>query len=360
MGADVNDQTGISPGLAPHGAANLPSVVLDSYNLEVKDEEGFVGDRASNKAFRGLLEELRKPHRKNGADPLGDEPSLEISKKKLDKLLANGDLEAAGIVLGTIEKFANELAFVIRRFMKLKGWKDTERIAIGGGLRDSRVGELAIGRAAVMLKEQDHAIDLRPIHYHPDEAGLIGAIHLAPAWMFSGHDGIIAVDIGGTNIRSGVVCTNLKKAQDASQAEVAFFDLWRHRDDKPTREEAVERLIEMLEDLIAKAKKNDIQLAPFIGIGCPGLINDDGTIERGSQNLPGNWASSKFHLPTLLKEAIPKIEGYETAIVLHNDAVVQGLSEVPFMHDVTSWGVLTMGTGLGNARFTNRQKPAKT
>ena len=39
---------------------------------------------------------------------------------------------------------------------------------------------------------------------------------------------------------------------------------------------------------------------------------------------------------------------------MHNDAVVQGLSEVPAMQDVARWGVLTIGTGLGNARFTNR------
>jgi hypothetical protein len=36
--------------------------------------------------------------------------------------------------------------------------------------------------------------------------------------------------------------------------------------------------------------------------------------------------------------------------------VAQGLSEVPFMQDVERWGVLTVGTGLGNARFTNRRK----
>ena len=29
--------------------------------------------------------------------------------------------------------------------------------------------------------------------------------------------------------------------------------------------------------------------------------------------------------------------------------------EVPFMQDVERWGVLTIGTGLGNARFTNRR-----
>ena len=39
---------------------------------------------------------------------------------------------------------------------------------------------------------------------------------------------------------------------------------------------------------------------------------------------------------------------------MHNDAVVQGLSERPFMDDVKRWGVLTIGTGLGNAQFTNR------
>ena len=37
-----------------------------------------------------------------------------------------------------------------------------------------------------------------------------------------------------------------------------------------------------------------------------------------------------------------------------NDGVVQGLSEVPFMQQVKRWGVLTIGTDLGNARFTNR------
>jgi hypothetical protein len=45
-------------------------------------------------------------------------------------------------------------------------------------------------------------------------------------------------------------------------------------------------------------------------------------------------------------------------VLLHNDAVVQGLSEVPFMRDFRHWGILTIGTGLGNARFTNRKDVA--
>jgi hypothetical protein len=55
-------------------------------------------------------------------------------------------------------------------------------------------------------------------------------------------------------------------------------------------------------------------------------------------------------------EAIPSIGDHDTAVLMHNDGVVQGLSEVPYMQDVERWGVLTIGTGLGNARFTNRDK----
>jgi predicted NBD/HSP70 family sugar kinase len=122
------------------------------------------------------------------------------------------------------------------------------------------------------------------------------------------------------------------------------------------RDHAVESLAEMLKGLIAAANKKGMKLAPFIGIGCPGIIREDGSIDRGAQNLPGNWESSKFNLPAALHAMIPKIGDDEVAIVLHNDAVIQGLSEMPRMTDVERWGVLTIGTGLGNARFTNREK----
>jgi hypothetical protein len=47
---------------------------------------------------------------------------------------------------------------------------------------------------------------------------------------------------------------------------------------------------------------------------------------------------------------------HDTAVVMHNDGVVQGLSEVPFMEQFKRWGILTIGTGLGNARFTHRDR----
>jgi hypothetical protein len=352
MAEDIAATTGI----ARHGATRLPSVDIDGFNIELKDDEGFVGDRASKGAFRKIFDRWRKPLRKTGKDPFGDLPSEDISKKALDDMLVGDDTEASAVVHSAIEEFAQELAYVTRRFLKTKAWEKTERIVVGGGLRDSRLGELAIARTEIILKAEDFKIDLLPIRYHPDEAGLIGTLHLAPSWIFEAHDSILAVDIGGTNIRCGLVETRWKKAPDLSKASVWKSELWRHADDEPTREGAVKRLVKMLKLLIDAADEEGFKLAPFIGIACPGVIKEDGGIEKGAQNLPGNWESSKFNLPASLVEAIPVIGDHDTAILMHNDGVAQGLSEVPFMQDVERWGVLTIGTGLGNARFTNRKR----
>ncbi len=352
MADDIVTTTGI----ARHGATRLPSVEVDSFNIELKDDDGFLGDRASKGAFRKILDTLRKPLKKNGDDPFGKKSADEIAKSELDEVLVGDDVAAAALVHGAIEEFAQELAYVTRRFLKTKAWADTERIVVGGGFRQSRVGELAIARTDIILKGEDFKVDLVPIRFHPDDAGLIGTLHLAPSWIFEGYDSILAVDIGGTNIRCGVVETRWKKAPDLSKASVWKSELWRHADDEPTREGAVKRLVKMLKDLITAAEAEGHKLAPFIGIACPGVINADGSIEKGAQNLPGNWESSKFNLPASLVEAIPVIGDHDTAVLMHNDGVVQGLSEVPFMQDVERWGVLTIGTGLGNARFTNRKK----
>ncbi|MDO9440517.1 MAG: ROK family protein [Beijerinckiaceae bacterium] len=341
-----------------HGALELPSVVIDSYNLELREKDGFVGDRASKRAFHNILEDWRDRVRKVDDDPLGDVDSSEMSKRKLDDFLLNGDSDAAGLMHSAVEDFAQEFAAVTRRFLRAKGWQKTERIVVGGGFRDSEIGERSLGRAAVLLKASGIPIDLVPIRNHPDEAGLLGAAHLMPSWTLTGHDGILAVDIGGSNIRAGVVLLKMKEAKDLSQAVVWKSELWRHADEEPSRDQAVKRLVGMLEDLIARAGKEKINLAPLIGIGCPGVIESDGSIDRGGQNLPGgNWESERFNLPDALRKAIPQIGEHDTMVVMHNDAVVQGLSEVPFMTDVQNWGVLTIGTGLGNARYTNRDKP---
>ena len=116
-----------------HGGTLLPAVEIVSYNVELKDDEGFIGDRASKGAFRDFIDSWRKPMREMGQDPFGDESTAKIAKKRLDALLSSGDAEAAGVIQSAIESFAQELAVIIRRFLKLKEWKDAERLVIGGG-----------------------------------------------------------------------------------------------------------------------------------------------------------------------------------------------------------------------------------
>lgn len=343
------------PALPMHGASSLPAVGIESYSLELEDEDGYAGDKASKGAFVRILDDLRKPLAKLGDDPLGKKPSEQISRKKLAAILAEGDPEAAALVQAALEQFAQQLYSVIRRFSKLKAWRDVEAIAVGGGFRASRLGELAVARAALLLKADGRQLDLQLIHHDPDEAGLIGAAFLLPTWMIAGHDAILAADIGGTNMRAGIVELRLPKAADLSKATVHELKHWCHQDEREiSRDEVVEHLVDMLTELSAAAVKRNLHLAPLIGIGCPGVIKENGSIERGAQNLPGSWEDSRFNLPRSIRERLPRVADYEPHVVLHNDAVVQGLSEIPYMRDRKRWAVLTIGTGLGNAVFVNK------
>src|SRR6185437_10049047 len=297
------------------GAQNLPLVSVDTYNEELRDSNGFLGDRASKRAFTAMLDDWRERLRRSGDDPFGDVPTEAISKKRLDKILSEGEPEAAGLVQSAIDEFAGELCTVLRRFLRLKSWHSVTRVAMGGGLSCCRIGELAIGRAAVLLKADGVKLELVPIHHNPDEAGLIGCAHLVPRWILSGYDGLLAVHIGGTNIRAGIVGLRKRKDHDTSKAKVLKSELWRHAEDEPSREEAVERLITMLKSMVKYAEKEELKLAPFIGAGCPGIIGSDGSIERGGQNLPGNWESSRFSLPERLRDGISSIGEHPVTVV---------------------------------------------
>src|SRR3954465_6825494 len=54
-----SDESSPSISLA-HGAKALSRVVVDHYNAELRAEEGFVGDRASKRAFQRILDEWRE------------------------------------------------------------------------------------------------------------------------------------------------------------------------------------------------------------------------------------------------------------------------------------------------------------
>lgn len=339
-----------------HGSDDLPTVTVDKLNLKIRDGDGFLGDRANSRAFVDILDDARKQWRKHGEDPLGKRKTRKIKRRELDRMPIEGDVATVGLIFTTVEEFAQQLALVTRRFLKDKGWRGTQRIAVGGGMRDSRVGEWAIGRASALLKMEGISVDLIPIDKDPDEAGLIGSAYLWPPEALAGHEAMLAVDIGGSNVRAGILRMSRKRAPYPKKIKVSRMELWRHANQPDIgRDQLVSRLVRMLRRLIEHAEDADLDLAPFIGVGCPGTIDPDGHVSDGAQNLPGSWESKSFNLPERLAAEIPDILGYETEVRMHNDAVVQGLSQLPRMRDVKHWAVLTIGTGLGNAHFTNRE-----
>lgn len=338
-----------------HGRMKLPSVAIEGYSLNLKRGGDFLGDTASRKAFRKMLEAWSRLFGTiHGKHPLGM-PAEDLNKKQLDKLLAAKGPAAAAIA-SAMEDYAHQLAHVVRQFLKHRTWKGVQRVIVGGGFKQSAVGKRAVKRATKLLWEQGVAIELRTLHHHSDDGGLIGWAHLAPPELLKEYDGFLAVDIGGTNVRAGIVRARPDDQFEFPAMKVVGREKWGHKDDKDTkrREHMIKGIAEMLEDLIVKANKKGLDLAPFVGVSCPGTVRKDGTISRGAQNLPGNWMHPKFNFAVELSKRLPWMEGKPMQVWLHNDAVVQGLSEIPYVNDVKRWAVLTVGTGLGNASYRNR------
>jgi predicted NBD/HSP70 family sugar kinase len=335
--------------MTEQGSAKLGDLNVASYSLALKDGGRFVGDRASGRAFFGILDELRRPLYKSGTDPFGGKATDDLSHKDIDKAWRKGDAFAAGLVHTAIEEFAQRLAGVVRAYRSSDhDWAKATRIVVGGGLRDSRIGEIAIGRTTTILRLEGLTVDLVPIIHNPDEAALIGGLRLVRPDRLRGYSRVLAVDIGGSRLRAGLVEFSPEKPHDLSKAWVAARKQWKHRDDEsnPGRAEAVRKLADMLKAL---RKHGWDDLAPIVTVACPGRITGNGDIRDGAQNLPGDWEADDFNLPAALAAALD----HEVEIIMHNDAVVQGLSEASRMNDVRHWAVVTIGTGLGNAAYVN-------
>jgi hypothetical protein len=159
-----------------HGSRKLRFVVVDSYNIELRDGNSFLGDRASKRVFQAMVDDWRRRLRRDGGDPLDHRPTKELykDKKELERVFVSGDPEAAGVLIGSTEQFAGELAAVVTRLLETPEWRDTQCIAVGGGFREGRVGELVIGRASVPMRAEGLSISLVPVRHHPEQAGLLG------------------------------------------------------------------------------------------------------------------------------------------------------------------------------------------
>ena len=181
---------------------------------------------------------------------------------------------------------------MIRRFLKLKSWRDTECIIVGGGFRASRIGELAIARREPASERRRHRDRPPLIDNDPDEAALIGTGHLLPAWMIEGYDAMLAADIGGTNLRAGVVELNLSKAKDLSKRASSISNSGVTRRGEVKREHAVEELVSMFTTLMKENKTSASRTGHRPGLpGC----HPRGWLDRAWRaESPGQLGEQQF------------------------------------------------------------------
>lgn len=322
---------------------------VDGYGAKIADPDNrrkFLGDRVSGRAFVKLFKKRSRQRKLS----FSEKPS----ESEIDRLLEEGDAEQERLVRDVAVEFGAMLADVIRVFLNRSYWKRTERIVIGGGMAARHVGNIAIHAAQARLMKTHPGLELEIIHHHPDEAGLVGSAHLIPPSRLNGKDGLLAVDIGGSKVRVGIVEFGQRKSGLLADARVWRVDVWKHGKSRTTRRKMVHRIADMLRAMAKEAEKSQFRLSPLVRVGIPGEIDDEGYILSGAHNLPGDWEDNAFNFSRELADLLPKIAGETASVSVHNDAVVQGLAELPFMRDVKRWGILTIGSGLGNAHFVNR------
>lgn len=352
----MTKRTGPATAGGSHGAASLRGVGVEGYGMTVREagEDAFVGDRASERGFFAILDRLRRRER-TGPDPFGPRRGADTDKDAVERALLGDDADAAHLVHLAIEEYAQGFAGVLEFFLAQPSWQGVERVVIGGGFHEHGFGRLAIRRTARLLRARRVHVDLHVLTQDPDEGGLVGWVRAVPVAVSRGCDAFLAVDIGGTHVRCGIVEHGLARAVDGSKARVLDRMQWRHGHEEPSRDEFLRRTAAMLNALAAEARSLDVRLAPWIGVACPGRVEPDGHLPQGTQNLPEDWAPP-FHLPSDLEARLDPIGGRAPQVSVHNDAVIQGLGEAFHMADVARWAVVTIGTGLGNASYANERR----
>ena len=89
-----NTPAAAEPELEVHGLRELGALSVRGYSLQLREKGGFIGDQASQTAFRKLLDRWRKRGTKKGrrgrnqGDALGGVPSADLSKRTIDRTLS--------------------------------------------------------------------------------------------------------------------------------------------------------------------------------------------------------------------------------------------------------------------------------
>ncbi len=141
---------------------------------------------------------------------------------------------------------------------------------------------------------------------------------------------IIGIDLGGTNIRGGIVCGNILTNIVSKRINSGG-----------STEEVLEELFSLTDELI-----NASVIA--IGIGVPGLVNSEEKIVYDVVNIP-SW--KKIELQKLMEQR------YHIPVGVENDANCFALGEFLFGGGKGCRCMigLTIGTGLGSGIIINKK-----
>jgi glucokinase len=148
----------------------------------------------------------------------------------------------------------------------------------------------------------------------------------------------IGVDIGGTKIYAGIVDLDTGKATATAR--------------KPTRPDKgadffVQRVGDVLEELLAEAKSSRVELIPAIGIGLAGQIDRERGIVLGAPNLATGLVN--LDLGKVLGDRL------SSQVVLGNDVEVAAYGEQVFGsgRGCMDFVYISVGTGIGGAIVRN-------
>ena len=149
---------------------------------------------------------------------------------------------------------------------------------------------------------------------------------------------VVGVDVGGTNIKLGVVGPSGKVIVRNSFATKPFAS---------SRIKLIAALSREIEASIITAGLNKRQIAG-VGIGLPGLVDYEKGFVRFLPNIPG-WQN--VHLKSILQKRI------KLPVFVDNDVKIITLAESKFGagRGVKNLVCLTLGTGVGAALILNGQ-----
>ena len=135
----------------------------------------------------------------------------------------------------------------------------------------------------------------------------------------------IGVDIGGTNIKVGIIDDD--EIIDKIVVPTNAFDL-------------IMQICNLIDTIMDKNNINISQVVG-IGVGCPGIVKDGIIVESANLQL--------HNVP--LKDIL--LEKYSTSVIVKNDGDMATLGEFYLASDVKNMILLTIGTGVGGGIILN-------